>query len=182
MIVREGINVQYSHDDEAMLAWLLSLREFAGVEPLQVWDWLKEAGKYWVCADYWVHQDDLDEYGGGAAFQSVQQPLWVPQSVREKLVKITLWKPQQTGRFLIEHHGYSCVVCGARCEWDSDYRPGRPAELVTRGRQRIYARPLVCEPCAHLAYKLVAGLSYKTVEDIDALVKRATPWNGRMAA
>lgn len=145
MIERDGINVKYTHDEEALLGWLLAAREFAGIDSATLIRWLAPLRPYSYSASYHYYPE-----APGAFFSDFQVARsYLRREDRTALICVDLWKPQETGRRLLEDHGFSCVICGARCAFEARGKLYQwDFERAVHDRQAVSAPALACRDCA----------------------------------
>lgn len=179
MIVRRGMNVKYSMDEEALVAWLLSLREFAGVDAATLTTWLDPLRDYSYSADYYT----IEEGGEYWSFEPASKFLYVTQEVRDRIVRVAIWNAQQTAHELIVVNGFSCLCCGSRTPHAESPRGSYYLFDLLRGRQTISMPPLVCMLCGGLLWSLFGGASAAQRIDgyVDGMIQRARS-AGRVAA
>ena len=174
MIVRTGMNVKYTHDEEALTAELLSWREFRGVGAAELETWMKPLRPWAYWKEFW-YDPQYDE-----VLRPTTEWIYCTAEIRAVLTKVRLWKVQDTARELITENGFCCPACGSRTRVEEipSIGWGDLAEVV-RGRQSLDFRPLICQGCAYdlndLMNVRVRPSRYKVVANnlIDRVTKAA---------
>lgn len=144
MIIRSGMNVRYSHDEEALIAALMEMREFAGVPQETLATWIHGLSTYCYSADYYARYDEED--GEWYGFAPANQYLYVSDELRPQIKVVTLWKPEETARRLLEDHGFSCITCGVHADWQD--KPAHGWETLAVNHRSSRGVPvLTCPAC-----------------------------------
>ena len=143
MIVRRGrANSKYTHDAEAVIAEILSLREFAGTTRAAASEWLAEDSEYSWSKSFFYNP-------WTAEFISADWKATPSQLAAAGLEEIQLWKIEEYLAHVVRQRGFSCVICGARTPFE---KRGKMYDITIHAsiqhRQTIAGPLLICIPCA----------------------------------
>lgn len=139
MIKRNGVaSIKYTHDTEAALAELVILRELAHVPAESMKQYIVSREDYGGAADY-DYDPDLDCFWRSAEWRC-------RKSDRE--IKVTLHRFDELSVQVIEHFGFSCLVCGNVFPYERGKIVGwHSADDIIRSCQSIHCALLACLPC-----------------------------------
>lgn len=181
MIVRPRIpaSVRYTHDEEAMTTVWSEMREFAGVSVEQMTAWVEPERIFGWSKAYW-HWPADDVFADAATY--------IPEPYRTNADLVSLWRIDEFTRHVLETHGFSCVLCGARSEWE---KRGKlygawddPILEAVNHRQGLWAPPLVCRECA-IDVPAILSPFIKDIprkKAVNRLIERIVPFGPRRAA
>jgi hypothetical protein len=169
VIIREGINVRYSHDEEALLSHLIGLPEFSGVSLETLTEWVSQLRPYSYNKEYYTIEEDGEFW----SFSPTTHFQYVTAEVRARLVKVSLWNLDETEIGLLRQNGFSCLTCRKRTPWND--RPTYPLSGALWNIVGHRASPplpaLVCPKCASFLAQIFSH-THRTPEMIDAAVGR----------
>jgi hypothetical protein len=174
MIIREGINVKYTHDEEALLASWSEMREFAGVSPRRMIGWIAREQDFGWSASYW-HVPDTDFFRSTFTF-------WYGQRQTPDAIKVELWRAEEFTRHIFEKHGFACVACGAWTRFEARGKlywtlaHHRAVEASVRRRMSIGSGPLICRECAIDLPMVLIMDGRRSAKAIDRLLERVIPF------